>query len=321
MGNSNSTSSTVKNINNGLYVSKSTFNQLNQQLNSVIANTVTKTAVKSGGTIINNQVIYFKNITAHSDVIISDVNQRQEAAFTFSAVNMTQARNDAAAQFLQQTLDTLSNHVDQNIGVVMDSNAQNSIKSGLLDSLPVSSNKSNSDVVNESTITSLNTTNKNITSILQNRIKNNFTTDTLTNCIAGINNSQMFNAVNISSATGTVRILNITQSQAATAVANCKGITDATNRILTETLGLMRVNVDESNSVDSNTTSTASTKTEVVSEGLFQTFANLFGSFTNIFYVIFILIFVVLAYLSYRILAGLFGRTPTRSRVRTTVVR
>jgi hypothetical protein len=317
MGANNSTSSSVKNINNQLYMSKSTFNSLNSQMNSVIASTITKSAMQSGGTIINTQVINFKNIHASGDVEIGNINQNQQAAFTFSALNNTTARNDAATQFIQQTLNTINNTVSRDIQTTMDTNANNSVKSGFLDQLPLSANKSTSDVINEQNIKSLTTTNRNISNILQNRVQNNFTTDTITNCIAGINNSQVFNVTDISSATGNIRVLNITQSQAATAIANCKGITDATNRILTETLGLMDVKLDESDQIDNTYNANTDTTNTVESKGIFQSLGDLIGSISGIFSIglfssiIMFLIVCLLLYGIYRMLKYTKNNTLT----------
>lgn len=219
MGNKESSESSIKNINNQLYVNKSTITQLNQQLNQVIANSVVKNAIESGGAIINKQEILFDHIKAKGDIEIGDVSQKQAAAITFNAMNQTTARNDAAVQFIQQTLTDLKNNTSADVLTTMEGTADAKIKTGFLSSLPLSQTVSQAETVNVSTVTAITENVKNIANVVQNRVENNFVTETLTSCILKINNAQMFKVQDIESVEGTIRIHNVTQDQAATAVA------------------------------------------------------------------------------------------------------
>ena len=307
MGANNSTSNTVKNIDNQLYISRSNLNILNSQLNQVISDTVSKSAMNSGGSIINTNVIIFKNISAEQDVIIDGVTSTQTAKFTFAAINTNTSRNDAATNFIQQTLLNFNNTLSLDVQKNMETNAESSIKTGFINQLPISSNKSSSDVINESNISALTTNNKNITNVLQNRVQNNFTTDTLTNCIANINNSNVFNFIDIKSNTASVRILNITQSQAATAIANCKGITDSTNNILNESLSAFGVKIDETNQIDTVTGIKNDIAQQLTNNSFIDSILNGFNNIFTMSVLLYFILFSVILFIAYLALKFIFS--------------
>lgn len=280
MGNKQSSSSSVKNISNQLYVNKSTVNQLNKQLNNVIANTIVKSAINSGGTIINKQELIFERIKSKGDIDISDITQKQVAAITFSAMNKTDARNDAALAFITQTIDELKNNVSLEALAKMDGAASAKMKTGFLSGMPLSTTKSSSEVTNISNIRSVTESVKNIANVLQNRVENNFTTETVTNCIAKIDNSQIFKIQDVETTEGIVRIHNVTQEQAATAIAQCESIVGATNKIVNEAMEVMDLKVDETNSIKTDLDQTGETASELESSGIFESF---FGSLSKIF--------------------------------------
>ena len=311
MGGAVSTSS-VKNISNQLFIDQSTVNQLNQQLNNVVANTIIKSAMNSGGAIINQQQLNFTDLKAQGDVTIGNVSQKQVAAVTFSAMNQTQATNDAATNFIQTALDTLNNNTSTDVKTMMDSNASSSLKSGFLSTLPGQSNSSKSATINQSNVTAVTQNTQNIKNILQNTVTNNFTTDTVTNCITNINNSQTFKVQDVQSQTGTIRIMNITQDQAATAIAQCGAVTTATNNIVNQTLNGLGVKVDNTNSVASTTQQTGQTTASTQANGPLEGLASIIGSitapFTSVMTIIILLIIatviIVGGYILYKMFAG-----------------
>lgn len=248
MGNETSSTASVQNINNQLFVNKSTINQMTEQLNDVIANTIVKNATNSGGSVINKQKLSFKKIKSKGDVDIGDIGQKQVVAVTFDTMNKTQARNDSATQFIQSALDNLKNNVSQEVITKMEGSADAKIKtevaSGIFDKTD-----GKSEVVNTTNVTSITENVKNISSILKNRVENNFTTDVVTNCVLNLDGQQLAEFVDIESTEGSVRIHNITQDQAVTAVSKCGSVVDATNKIITETLNALDIKVDETNSI------------------------------------------------------------------------
>jgi hypothetical protein len=311
MGNQQSSESAITNINNQLYVNKSTINQVNQQLNQVIANSVVKSAMDSGGDIINKQEMLFSDLKAQGDVDIGGISQKQVAAITFSAMNQTQARNDAAAQFIQNTLTDLQNNTSQNILTTMEGTADAKVTSGFLSSTPLSQTTSKAEAVNVSSVTAITDNVKNISNILQNSVENNFTTETLTTCILKLSNSQMFKVQDVESTTGTIRIQNITQDQAATAIAQCQSITDATNKIVNDTLNALDVKVDETNSVQSTTTQTGNASSTTTANGFFESLGQLFNLGSLLSYIVIGIIILIVVGVIIFIITRMGGKSSS----------
>lgn len=278
MGDETSSESSVVNISNQLFVNKTMITHLNQQLNDVIANTIVKNAMNSGGSIINQQELKFEKLSAKGDVEISGVSQKQVAAVTFSAMNQTQARNDAATQFIQTAIERLKKDVSIDVLNKMESNAESKVKTGFLSSMPLSNTASKSEAVNISNVGVITENVQNISNIVKNRVENNFVTETVTNCITNINNSQVFKVQDVKSETGSIRILNVTQEQAATAIASCGSIVDATNKIVNDTLNLLDIKVDETNNVITKTEQKGETKASTEKTGPIEEVGNAIGN-------------------------------------------
>jgi hypothetical protein len=315
MGNKQSSESLVKNISNQLYVNKSTINQLNEQINDVVANTIVKNAMNSGGAIINKQELKFKNLKAKGDIEIGGVSQKQQAAVTFSAMNKTTARNDAATEFIQKALADLKNNVSQDILTKMNATAEAKLESGFLSQAPLSSATSKSETINESNITSITENTKNISNILKNQVQNNFTTDTVTSCITNINNSQLFEVQDVASDEGTIRILNISQDQSVTAISKCSSISDSTNKIIANTLNALDVKVDETNSVVTKTEATGKATASTITKGPLDFLSDLMSGWMS-FIVIGIIGFIVLVVILI-IVWKFVGSGPTGSTLPT----
>jgi CRISPR/Cas system-associated protein endoribonuclease Cas2 len=277
MGSTQSSTSKVANVSNQLYVNKSTIDQVNQQLNTVIANTIVKNAMESGGSIINQQELSFTGLSAQGDVDIGGISQKQVAALTFSTMNQTQARNDAALSFIQSALDSLKNNVSADILNQMEANADSSVQSGFLSQMPVSTTKSSSEVTNSSNLSVVTENVRNINNVLQNRVENNFVTETVTSCLAKINNSQIFRVQDVTSSNGNIRILNVTQDQAATAISQCGSVVDATNKIINDTLNALDIKVDDTNTVVAKTDQTGTTTSKTESSGIFESLSKIFS--------------------------------------------
>uniref|UniRef100_A0A6C0BJC5 Uncharacterized protein n=1 Tax=viral metagenome TaxID=1070528 RepID=A0A6C0BJC5_9ZZZZ len=296
MGSNQSSTTSVQNISNQLYVNKSTISQLSEQLNSVIANTIVKNAVNSGNAILNNQTITFKHLQASGDIDLSGTSQTQQAAITFSVMNTTQARNDAATNFIQTTLESLSNNTSTDLLTKMDSTADSKVKSGFLSTLPVSSSSSVSEVTNINNLSVVNENNKNIANILQNVVQNNFTTETVTSCVTNINNSQTMAYEDLVTTSGSIRALNLSQNQTATAISQCGSITNATNNIISQTLNALDLKVDETNSLKSETTSTAAAAASTESKGVFDSL----NSWLIVIVVVIMIIMIIVVFMIFQ---------------------
>jgi hypothetical protein len=164
-------------------------------------------------------------------------------------------------------------------------------------------------VTNVSNISAVTENTKNISNVLENVVKNTFTTETVTNCVMNINNSQVMKYKDIESTDGNVRVLNLSQDQAATAVSQCGAITDATNTMLTQTLGALDIKVDDTNSLTSDTTQKGTAKGDVVANGPLEGLAGLFSGWVTI--VVAIVIGLVILIMGIILIKIMLGSKPT----------
>lgn len=265
------TRSSIRNESNQLYINKSDFTQMSKQLNEVVANTIVENAMKSGANVIGSQKISFGNIKAKGDIDIGDISQKSTIAITFDAINKTQTANESASKFVQQAMEDMKNMATADALVKMESNAEAKAVAG---ALSTSSAAANTDVVNITNITSVTENTKNISKILENKVQNNFTTKNITECITSANQQQVVETKDIESAEGSVKIHNLSQEQSVTMISKCSSLVDATNKILTETMDVLGIKVDETNSIKTETENKTVAKSESENTGLIDGILN-----------------------------------------------
>lgn len=268
--------STVKEVNNQLYINKEDVNILNQNSNSVIANTIIENALKSGTSIINRQSLVIKNIRTDGDFVLNS-SQNQKASLTFEGMNQTQARNDAAVSFITQTLADLKNNVSTDILSKLEAVAASKNTSGF--GATGGSSKSKTDITNN--ITSINETNKNISNILSNEVTNNFTTQNVTECVNTITNAQSVVIEDVVAKQSFTAFLS--QEQVAESMAKCSSIVTATQTIINDTLNTLGIQVADTTATTSTTDITGTATSENVSQGPFESLGGMFGTiFTSL---------------------------------------
>jgi hypothetical protein len=121
----------------------------------------------------------------------------------------------------------------------------------------------------------------------------------------------MFKVQDVESTTGTIRIQNITQDQAATAIAQCQSITDATNKIVNDTLNALDVKVDETNSVQSTTTQTGNASSTTTANGFFESLGQLFNLGSLLSYIVIGIIILIVVGVIIFIITRMGGKSSS----------
>lgn len=212
----NSSSSSVTNTNNTLIVNDTDINILNQTLNSAVANTTINDAKQCSSSINQLQSVNFGPIKSEGDVTIN-LTQNQTAAMTFSCLNTSSVQNQISNTMLANMMNSIESTNSSDVLAKLDAQASASQTSGII---PTSFGDSTSSNANNTTnFTQRNTNYQNLQNVVQNCITNNFTTNTLSSCIAKVNGGQEVQTQSITSG-GNV-LIAVNQDQAASVFTQC----------------------------------------------------------------------------------------------------
>lgn len=289
--------SLVHNINNQLYVDRSTVNIMTDKVNEVVANTIVNNAVETGASIINNNEFEFKNFyVKQGDIDISDVGQKQDVALTFSQVNISELSNEIDNKVIQTILDEMQKHTSIDTIAEMEATASTKKTTGFASGLDNigKSEASESEVINESNFTSIDESATNIVKAVTDRVINNFTTNNLSSCIANIIDNNMSSFVNLTVNEGSIKIQNLTQEQAVNAVVNCYNSNKTANSTVSEILQDLGVKVDESSSISNIVDQSGKASTEVIKKGVFESLGDMFsGMFSGLNSIMYAIIAVI----------------------------
>lgn len=268
--------SAVSNINNQIIVNKTSLDLLNEQNNSVIANTIMKSAQNNSASIIQNQSVTIRNIKAKGDIDIGKITQNQSAMLNFTGLNATDIKNDASTTLLTQMMNNIKNSTDTTTLAQMIANASSATNVGAL-SMPGWAS-SDSSVINAASTNIQNTTDYKLRNIVSNSIANNFTSDNVSNCIASVSNSQDVTVADIVSTDGKFLFSGVDQTQAATTIANCVNQSGVTNKIINDLSNVFGITIDESKKTETTTTQDGTTTSTTETQGLLDSFSSLITS-------------------------------------------
>ena len=271
MGNTDS-SQNITQVNNQLFVTKNTVKSLSEQINSQVSNTIIKDAKSCTASINNNQAITIKKINVKGDFVFNS-KQSQVAALTFSCVQSTNVRNTAGSEIISSMVSDLTSKTSNEALSALDAKAKQEAKTGF---------GSTGDVKQDQNLTQIsnfesNTENhKEIENIVKNIVENNFSAESVSNCIAQVNNSQNLNIeeVNVEGKA----VIAVDQTQAATVVANCIQESDIGNGIINAAAAAFDVKVKDEVSSKSTQAAKADATQKVEQQGVLDGLAKLAGS-------------------------------------------
>lgn len=269
-----SASSSNSSVSDTRIVTNNQLNLLNKNTNNFVANTIINQASVCSAGLNLNQVIDLANIAVGEGDINLNTSQEQNAAISFSCVQLSEFQNNIANGILDEMASALSNTFSTSALSEMAQAASASGSSGFASTGGPSTSSSNSTNYNFYQTTNID---QNLQNILENSITNNLSLSDISNCISQVNNYQTVAASGLSTDKGNVNI-GIRQNQAATIVSECiqnKGIANAITNNAAKTLGLQVTNDIKTDSADQVKQAATSVSK---SSGFFESIGNAIGA-------------------------------------------
>jgi hypothetical protein len=264
--------------------SKSSQTITNNVVNSNYLNTLNKTIMESAvNTMINNASSCSSAVNVNNSCDMSGTNvagnlnfggnQSGQAKVNFNCIQANQTSANMATAMMDSMVAEMKALNGTEAASQLNTASQSSNKSDFLSSFGTSSS-SNSNVNVNNNIT--NQTISNVENIFEQKLNNNFTVNTVNECIGKtkISNSQDLSNMNIG---GNANVECI-QTASVEQVSNCKQLSDAIQKTTQETFQELGMKVDTKSTTANSTESTVSSKSENVSTGLYQGIADVLNS-------------------------------------------
>ncbi len=274
MGNTES-HATINQTNNDLFINNTDINTLSEQINQQV-NSATLTAAQSCSADMNlQQYINVSNFNTRGNFNFN-TNQTQQAVLTFGCVNTSNLRNKTGAELITNINNGINNSVTNEALQALKANAESAAKMGWGGIGNVNSS-TNVNAINNYKVD--NKTDLNIQNVVKNIVQNNFTAESVSNCISKANTSQAVNMENIH--VGGEAFIAIEQNQAQTVFSNCVQESNLGNNILNQTASELGIKVELENKNISKQESESKTKSGAEMQGLGGAFAQFFEGIGN----------------------------------------
>jgi hypothetical protein len=263
MGASESKSDVSQNVTNTT-INKSVLNNLNETMMNASYNTLFTDAKNCSNSVSLNNLCKFDNIDAKGDVVIGG-DQSNTAKVDFTCVQTASAKNDMSAAMLQNLASQMESVNGTSAAAALNAAASGSNNTG---ALTTSGGTTNS-------ITNTNTTNKvdnqtisNIRNVFEQNLNNNFTSETVAQCIGKTELSNELSADGIR-AGGNVNIKCV-QQNSAEVIQQCEQLSSAINKSLSETANALGMSVVTASATEAKTEAKASTEAQNKATGVIQ---------------------------------------------------
>lgn len=267
MGSSHS--HTNSNISNEI-INSSDINSINKNVVESATNTLIKTAQTCNSAVDLANSCNANNINASGNFIDSG-SQSNKASINFSCINANNAVNSMINTMKQAIAGELAGITNTEVASVLNAKAEAALKSGAL-SMPGTNTTSDTNA-NASTKV-LNSTTVAIENIYEQNLKNNFNSETVSECIGKTNLSNNKSDTNINANNVTLECF---QSNTVEQVQECKQFSEAANKALSETAQQLGFKVETENSTTTNTEVKASSSAKNEQTDLLTDLGNAFS--------------------------------------------
>lgn len=272
------------NIINDMQMTTNDFNQLNSNMSSVIAETITKKANSNAANIFQNQVIEISGLVTEGDLNIgyapdgqsgSGITQDASATMTFDGLNMDEVVNSAGLDFIKQAMTEIQNRTDNQSLAKMEATAETETKQSAFTTAAAEASSKTTNIAN---ITKITENTQNIQNILQTNLANKLTTETVQSCISQIFQSQTI-LIKDNKSGRNINVAPINQKMGAQMLAKCKNVSSAISETLQKTLDTVGVKVVDQVTNKSDTEQTGVTGATVENKGATE---SLFDGISNL---------------------------------------
>jgi len=259
-------------------INKNYLDSLNKTIMNAGVETLVKQANQCSTATNQNNLCKVEGVNTAGDYIYEG-DQSNKAKINFSCINSASAQGDMSQEMMAQLLQDIKSTNDTNLATTLNALADNKSKTGFLSTPPIGSVDSNTNQTVNDTIEN-ETVNK-IQNIYEQNLQNNFTSDTVNECIGKSKQDNITDLQDIKSE-GDVKIKCI-QSNDLEAVQNCQQLATAVSKTSTavaQELGLTIINesVTKTENEATGVTKTTVEATGPISE-LGDAFSNILGAF------------------------------------------
>jgi hypothetical protein len=266
-------SSTVNQTYDSNIVNKSDIDILNKNVNNFVADTVVSQAKKCSASITQLQEVDISNNEVLGDIVIGPISQNQSSAMTFDCVQLASFSNNIANGVMSSYDNALQSSFSTSALAQMTASAAAAAKGSFGSTGQTSSNSNVNSKYNFNSTTDMNQTLKNV---VETSIQNNLNMDDVQTCIAQVQNSQKVGIVGNKGKSLTVGA--ITQTQAATIMAECVQESNNSNKITTDIATALGVTVVSEGATTTQTSMAASAEASAVNSGFFEGVAGVISS-------------------------------------------
>jgi len=263
MGASESKTQVDQNITNTT-INKSILNNLNETMMNTSYNTLLTDAKNCSNSVALNNLCKFDNIDAKGDVVIGG-DQSNSAKVDFTCVQTANAKNDMSSAMLQNLASQMESINGTSAAAALNAAAAGSNSTGALTTSGGSTDSNTSTNVKNNVD---NQTISNIKNVFEQNLNNNFTSETVAQCIGKTELSNELEAGNIN-AGGNVKI-NCIQQNSAEVIQQCEQLSSAINKALSETANALGMEVISGSATEAKTEAKAETEAKNVATGIIQ---------------------------------------------------
>jgi hypothetical protein len=237
---------------------------LNEQINEYTTNVMMQDSKSCSSSLFADQNITFSNIQTEVDFNVSDIDQFMDTVTSFDCVQASSIQNDVAQEFQSTVLSNIDTNYDSSVITDMLASATSSADaSGLLapsaDATSVSKNVQTTNIDNDTKIS--------LSNVIRNSFDNNFTSETIQDCINTASLSQDITFSNISTG-GNLNVSGLSQDMAATVIAECTQMTDAISEATSSVVTALGATVETTSTTKAETTMTADSTSSATSTGI-----------------------------------------------------
>lgn len=268
MGKANSkTSQTIENNT----VNYNYLNSLNENIMNTAVNTLVSNANKCTSAVNQNNLCSIANSNIGGDLVIGG-NQSNTATVNFSCVNANQASSDMSTAMMTSMLSEIKALNGTEAAATLNSTADSSNSTGFGSTGGSAGSNSKTSVSNEVT----NETITNIQNIFTQNLSNNFTSETVNDCIGKTTQTNVIDGSG-SNIGGNANVSCI-QTNTLEQIQKCSQLSDAISKTTQSTFQELGLKIDTENVTKTETEATNTAKSENVSTGpIGELLSSIFG--------------------------------------------
>ena len=258
-----------------------TNNTVNQNiidtLNKTIMNSAVETMINNASSCssavnVNNSCDFSKMSVKEGDINIGG-NQTAQAKVNFNCINENETSADMATAMMASMVAEMKSLNGTEAAANLNTASQSSNKSGFASMPSSSSSNSSTNVTNNVT----NETISNVKNIFEQNLNNNFTSNTVSECIGKTNVSNTLEASDFAVDKGNINVQCI-QTASVEQVQNCKQLSSSIQKTTQSTLQELGLVVETESDTGTSTESTVASKSENVATGPIEEAGNAISS-------------------------------------------